>query len=65
MGVRNWKTAVQDREERRGLIMEAKARYRAIPPFKKKKKEKEKKAVGTPGPARIETAVVKSPLLQD
>jgi hypothetical protein len=28
MGVRNWKRAVQDREEWRGLIREAKARYR-------------------------------------
>jgi hypothetical protein len=32
MGVRNWKTAAQDREEWRGLIREAKARNRAVTP---------------------------------
>jgi hypothetical protein len=32
MGVRKWKRAVQDREEWRGLIREAKARYRAVAP---------------------------------
>jgi hypothetical protein len=32
MGVRNWKRAAQEREERRGLIMVAKARYRAVAP---------------------------------
>jgi hypothetical protein len=32
MGVRNWKRAAQEREERRGLIREAKARYRAVEP---------------------------------
>jgi hypothetical protein len=32
MGVRNWKRVAQDREEWRGLIREAKARYRAIAP---------------------------------
>jgi hypothetical protein len=30
MGVRNWKRTAQDREEWRGLIREAKARYRAV-----------------------------------
>jgi hypothetical protein len=32
MGVRNWKRAAQDREEIRGLIREAKVRYRAVEP---------------------------------
>jgi hypothetical protein len=32
MGVRNWKGAAQEREEWRGLIREAKARYRAVAP---------------------------------
>jgi hypothetical protein len=32
MGVRNWKRAAQEREEWRGLIREAKARYRAVAP---------------------------------
>jgi hypothetical protein len=32
MGVRNWKRAAQDRGEWRGLIREAKARYRAVVP---------------------------------
>jgi hypothetical protein len=40
MGVRNWKRAAQEREEWRRLILEAKARYRAVVPEKKKKKKK-------------------------
>jgi hypothetical protein len=32
MGVRNWKRDAQVREEWRGLIREAKARYRAVAP---------------------------------
>jgi hypothetical protein len=43
MGVRNWNRAVQDREERRGLIREAKARYQAVRPKKRKKKKKQQK----------------------
>jgi hypothetical protein len=32
MGVRKWKRAAKEREEWRGLIREAKARYRAVAP---------------------------------
>ncbi|PSN46160.1 hypothetical protein C0J52_20939, partial [Blattella germanica] len=32
LGIRNWRRAAQDRQDWRGLIQEAKARYRAVAP---------------------------------